>query len=442
MGCFRTRCPGCGCRSVALPAEERVQEWLSYSCPLAVPSQELRPRLCHIKKGPNGYGFNLHSDKSRPGQYIRAIDPGLPAEAAGLRPQDRIIEVGDGAGGCLGSPKLGMGLPETRGVTNRAAQHGGARELPFWGTVTQGRAVATQGCSRALIHPLGDKLQSPSLSPRGARLSLGCPRVGRAGQVTNAPRGSWAVRGDQGGGEALGSLGTTCRSPIPARAPCSCQHGRCNPVLITRRKSAFNEVFLPANPHTSPDVNGASVEGKQHASVVAAIKEGGDETKLLVVDVLTDEFFKKCKVVPSEAHLEGFGAGRRSGMGDWVQGVAQGGGRGQGEPVRQHPCPLPTGPLPEPVANGDIEKENSEELRSNSASERSPSPMLATSPDGSETRSEPGVPEGDKRSSASGSLLDLDIPLAVAKERAHQKRTSKRAPQMDWSKKNELFSNL
>lgn len=58
---------------------------------------------------------------------------------------------------------------------------------------------------------------------------------------------------------------------------------------------------------------------------------------------------------------------------------------------------------------------------------------LAPQPDGQ---------EGDKRHSASSSLLDLDIPLAVAKERAHQKRTSKRAPQMDWSKKNELFSNL
>lgn len=55
---------------------------------------------------------------------------------------------------------------------------------------------------------------------------------------------------------------------------------------------------------------------------------------------------------------------------------------------------------------------------------------------------QPDVQEGDKRHSAPGSLLDLDIPLAVAKERAHQKRTSKRAPQMDWSKKNELFSNL
>lgn len=48
-----------------------------------------------------------------------------------------------------------------------------------------------------------------------------------------------------------------------------------------------------------------SVEGKQHSDVVAAIKAGGDETRLLVVDALTDEFFKKCKVVPSEEHLAG-----------------------------------------------------------------------------------------------------------------------------------------
>ncbi|NXJ31395.1 NHRF1 protein, partial [Ciconia maguari] len=206
--------------------------------------EELRPRLCCMKKGPNGYGFNLHSDKSRPGQYVRAIDPDSPAEAAGLAPQDRIIEV-----------------------------------------------------------------------------------------------------------------------------------------------------------------NGVCMEGKQHVDVVAAIKAGGDETRLLVVDVLTDEFFKKCKVVPSEEHL--------------------------------------AGPLPEPVANGDIGKENDGEPRSNSVSESPSSPgPLAVSPDASEIHSEPNAQEGDKRHSASGSLLDLDIPLAVAKERAHQKRTSKRAPQMDWSKKNELFSNL
>ncbi|NWH68182.1 NHRF1 protein, partial [Geococcyx californianus] len=206
--------------------------------------EELRPRLCCMKKGPNGYGFNLHSEKSRPGQYVRSVDPDSPAEAAGLAPQDRIIEV-----------------------------------------------------------------------------------------------------------------------------------------------------------------NGVCMEGKQHADVVAAIKASGDETRLLVVDVLTDEFFKKCKVVPSEEHL--------------------------------------AGPLPEPVANGDVGKENGAELQSNSVGESPASPGPgAVSPTSSESHSEPDVQDGDKRHSASGTVLDLDIPLAVAKERAHQKRTSKRAPQMDWSKKNELFSNL
>lgn len=57
------------------------------------PQRELRPRLCTMKKGANGYGFNLHSDKSRPGQFIRAVDPDSPAEASGLRAQDRIVEV-------------------------------------------------------------------------------------------------------------------------------------------------------------------------------------------------------------------------------------------------------------------------------------------------------------------------------------------------------------
>ncbi|KAM9208621.1 Na(+)/H(+) exchange regulatory cofactor NHE-RF2 isoform 2-T2 [Dugong dugon] len=57
------------------------------------PPRELRPRLCHMRKGPQGYGFNLHSDKSRPGQYIRSVDPCSPADHSGLRAQDRLIEV-------------------------------------------------------------------------------------------------------------------------------------------------------------------------------------------------------------------------------------------------------------------------------------------------------------------------------------------------------------
>ncbi|XP_054161544.1 Na(+)/H(+) exchange regulatory cofactor NHE-RF1-like [Oppia nitens] len=53
------------------------------------------PRLCHLIKWPDfdGYGFNLHAEKAKSGQYIGKVDPDSPAELAGLQEGDRIIEV-------------------------------------------------------------------------------------------------------------------------------------------------------------------------------------------------------------------------------------------------------------------------------------------------------------------------------------------------------------
>ncbi|XP_053619262.1 Na(+)/H(+) exchange regulatory cofactor NHE-RF1 [Plodia interpunctella] len=58
-------------------------------------SAATEPRLCHVRKIPDfdGYGFNLHAEKGKPGQYIGKVDEGSPAEAAGLRRGDRILEV-------------------------------------------------------------------------------------------------------------------------------------------------------------------------------------------------------------------------------------------------------------------------------------------------------------------------------------------------------------
>lgn len=58
-------------------------------------SNEHRPRLCHLRRRADfvGYGFNLHCEKNKPGQYIGKVDPNSPAELAGLREHDRIIEV-------------------------------------------------------------------------------------------------------------------------------------------------------------------------------------------------------------------------------------------------------------------------------------------------------------------------------------------------------------
>ncbi|XP_037948143.1 Na(+)/H(+) exchange regulatory cofactor NHE-RF1-like [Teleopsis dalmanni] len=52
-------------------------------------------KMCHIVKRDDfdGYGFNLHSEKIKPGQYIGKVDKNSPAESAGLREGDQIIEV-------------------------------------------------------------------------------------------------------------------------------------------------------------------------------------------------------------------------------------------------------------------------------------------------------------------------------------------------------------
>lgn len=51
------------------------------------------PRLCCLEKGPNGYGFHLHGEKGKVGQFIRLVEPGSPAEKSGLLAGDRLVEV-------------------------------------------------------------------------------------------------------------------------------------------------------------------------------------------------------------------------------------------------------------------------------------------------------------------------------------------------------------
>ncbi|KAM8992195.1 Na(+)/H(+) exchange regulatory cofactor NHE-RF1 [Ara ararauna] len=327
-------------------------------------------RLCRLERGPDGYGFHLHGEKGKPGQFIRLVEPGSPAERSGLRAGDRLLEV-DGENverqshqqvverirAAAGAVSL---LVVDSAADEQLQKHGGAAAEP----PLSGGQAAPEPAEPAAREPSGG--QREELRPRLCRMK----------------------KGPNGYGFNLHSDKTRPGQYIRAVDPDS-------PA----------EAAGLAPQDRIIEVNGVCMEGKQHADVVAAIKASGDETRLLVVDVLTDEFFKKCKVVPSEEHL--------------------------------------TGPLPEPIVNGDVGKENGTEPRSSSVSESPSSPgPLAMSPNSSDTQSKSDTQEGDKRHSASGSLLDLDIPLAVAKERAHQKRTSKRAPQMDWSKKNELFSNL
>lgn len=66
---------------------------VSMSDPL--PADAPRPRLCHLRKWQdfNGYGFNLHAERGKAGQFIGTVDDQSPALAANLYAGDRIIEV-------------------------------------------------------------------------------------------------------------------------------------------------------------------------------------------------------------------------------------------------------------------------------------------------------------------------------------------------------------
>ena len=56
-------------------------------------AEDEKPRLCCMTKGENGYGFHLHGEKGKSGQYIRKVEAGTAAEVSGLRAGDRVIQV-------------------------------------------------------------------------------------------------------------------------------------------------------------------------------------------------------------------------------------------------------------------------------------------------------------------------------------------------------------
>ncbi|KAM8812343.1 Na(+)/H(+) exchange regulatory cofactor NHE-RF3 [Rhynchonycteris naso] len=52
-----------------------------------------QPRVVEMKKGSNGYGFYLRTGPEQKGQIIKDIDPGSPAEEAGLKTNDLVVAV-------------------------------------------------------------------------------------------------------------------------------------------------------------------------------------------------------------------------------------------------------------------------------------------------------------------------------------------------------------
>ncbi|XP_053311546.1 Na(+)/H(+) exchange regulatory cofactor NHE-RF3 [Spea bombifrons] len=61
--------------------------------PTPSPDPKHKPRLCRLQKGTGGYGFHLNAIKEVPGQFIKQVAKGGPAEVAGVKEDDVLLEV-------------------------------------------------------------------------------------------------------------------------------------------------------------------------------------------------------------------------------------------------------------------------------------------------------------------------------------------------------------
>ncbi|XP_028989409.1 Na(+)/H(+) exchange regulatory cofactor NHE-RF1a isoform X2 [Betta splendens] len=344
----------------------------------------LRPRLCVMEKGSGGYGFHLHGEKGKSGQFIRLVEPDTPAFAAGLLAGDRLVFVN---GECVDSESHQQ-------VVSRIRATDETLELIVVDADT------------------AELLNKHNLRCRKEFVTEGIPLPRESAQTNGAPTSSYPdprANVDVPSERLSVSSGTKEEREGLRPRLCQLKKGPNGYGFNLHSEKSRPGQFIRAVDEDSPaqtaglkpqdkivQVNGLSVVGKQHSEVVAAIKAGGNETQLLVVDPETDKFFNRCNVQPTEKHI--------------------------------------TGPLPEAVSEEATAGRKAKMSVSSSSSSASSSSSLPA-----ETSSLP-APQIERASAAES--LNIHMSLAQAKEKAHQKRAAKKAPTMDWSKRNELFSNL
>ncbi|CAL8332068.1 unnamed protein product [Merluccius merluccius] len=359
---------------------------------------ELRPRLCFLTKGRQGYGFHLHGERNRGGQLIRKIEPGSCADLSGLRPGDRVVE-----------------------VNGHNVEHDTHHQV-----VDRIREVEHRTRLLVIDRDTDDYLHSRGLSCTEDLAPIGC--TANAGHVRPDPKACWVKPLLLP--LPLFQMPSECSSPPTPDAA----------VLVPRlchltkrgeepgygfnlhsdklRPGQFVGSVDPGSAAERADVrkgdrlvqvNGMNIEGLRHSEVVALIQRGGKETRLLVVDLETDELFLRLRVVPNSSHIEADTPIINITLTD--------------SPIKNS--------SPKPRTNGSSASHSSR--GSTTQSEFSSSDMSIQVPDEDEKEMlDPFLECG----------LRLSPTAAEAKEKAIAKRNKKRAPPMDWNRKYEIFSNF
>ncbi|XP_062874790.1 Na(+)/H(+) exchange regulatory cofactor NHE-RF1 [Trichomycterus rosablanca] len=370
---------------------------------MPVHRENLRPRLCVLEKGDNGYGFHLHGEKGKTGQFIRLVEPDSPAEGSGLRAGDRLVFVNDD----------NVESESHQQVVSRIRATSGKLQMIVIDPETD--QLLKKHHLKCLKEYVTDEIPVPECELENGQVEIngnGEEKSARNGEKNHSPVEK-KISSDSSEKEFKNEL-----------RPRLCvirkdSHGFGFNLHTTKSKPGQ---YIRAIDEDSPaeraglqpkdriiQVNGVPVEGMLHADVVATIKAGGDSAVLLVVDPDTDSFFERCKVAPAPQHM--------------------------------------TGPLPEPDDNWEMEdkfNKKADKYDNHKASNMSvsPSPSNVSSNASLLALSTETLPTEAAEPSIMNAIPALNLSLQQVKEQAHQKRSNKRAPPMDWNKKYELFSNL
>ncbi|XP_037287924.2 membrane-associated guanylate kinase, WW and PDZ domain-containing protein 3 [Rhipicephalus microplus] len=253
-------------------------------------------RLCHVVKWPDyeGFGFNLHSEKSKPGQYLGKIDEGSPAQLAGLREGDRIVEVNG----------INISNENHKQVVERIKAVPNETKL----LVVDPLADAWYKEHKIIVKsslPTVKQCQNPVPRPgkRNSGASLGSSSSSSADQAQRGAATAPAVVAPNAPGEMVS---------LPAGAPAArlCHLVRrpdfdgygFNLHADKQRKLQYVGAVDPGSPaeaaglranDTIVEVNGVNVEGTNHRDIVERIKSVPNETRLLVVDDGTAAWYRE-----------------------------------------------------------------------------------------------------------------------------------------------------
>ncbi|AWP06061.1 putative Na(+)/H(+) exchange regulatory cofactor NHE-RF2 [Scophthalmus maximus] len=396
------------------------------------------PRLCHVVKGDHGYGFNLHSDKTRRGQFVRSVDPGSAAEGADMRPGDRLVEVN------------GVNIEGLRHSEVVALIRAGGEEVSL---------LMVDQVTDKLFHRLGItpttshvKESGPPTPPPTTGPPATDPPIINV-TLTDSPATEASPKSRANGSSASqSSRSSTTQSEVSSsdmsiQVPDEDDRRVSDPFMdiglrlkegapygMEQETRDLQQLLTPGYAsRTRNKVNGVNIEGLRHSEVVALIRAGGEEVSLLMVDQVTDKLFHRLGITPTTSHVKEVYADESA--------------TESGPPTP----PPTTGPhaTDPPIINVTLTDspatEASPKSRANGSSASQSSRSSTTQSEVSSSDMSIQVPDEDDRR-VSDPFMDIGLRLsptaAEAKQKALAGRNKKRAPPMEWSKKQEIFSNF